>query len=452
MVSVFDLTQEAFLDLIHQKDTEQLSYLAQEMQAVDFAEFLEDVGIVESVYVFKVIPNDRMSIIFSYLSLDKQKILMQTFSGGQIENLLAHAQFDDIVDFLNEMPNNIVLRVLKHATYEQRHELNILLSYHPDTAGALLTTEYIELLEDDTVKSALAKVRVQGQSAASINTCFVVNNTNRLLGTVRLKEIMVSNEDKLIADLMETDVVSVNTKDDQEEVVQAFVRYDLATIPVVNDQYNLVGIITADDALDVIKEEATEDILRMASVVPVEGSYLNTSVFNMFKSRIPWLLVLMISASFTGHIISKNETLLLILPTLYSFIPMLMDTAGNAGSQASAMVIRGIVVDDLNIKDYFKVLFKEMQSSLLTGFVLFAVNTLRIAIFMPSVAWQMALVVSFTVYATIILANLVGGSLPLLALVFKVDPASMSGPVVTTVVDALALIVYFAVAAMYLGI
>ncbi|NLA78658.1 MAG: magnesium transporter [Erysipelothrix sp.] len=452
MVSVFDLTQEAFLDLIHQKDTEQLSYLAQEMQAVDFAEFLEDVGIVESVYVFKVIPNDRMSIIFSYLSLDKQKILMQTFSGGQIENLLAHAQFDDIVDFLNEMPNDIVLRVLKHATYEQRHELNILLSYHPDTAGALLTTEYIELLEDDTVKSALAKVRVQGQSAASINTCFVVNNTNRLLGTVRLKEIMVSNEEVLIADLMETDVVSVNTKDDQEEVVQAFVRYDLATIPVVNDQYNLVGIITADDALDVIKEEATEDILRMASVVPVEGSYLNTSVFNMFKSRIPWLLVLMISASFTGHIISKNETLLLILPTLYSFIPMLMDTAGNAGSQASAMVIRGIVVDDLNIKDYFKVLFKEMQSSLLTGFVLFAVNTLRIAIFMPSVAWQMALVVSFTVYATIILANLVGGSLPLLALVFKVDPASMSGPVVTTVVDALALIVYFAVAAMYLGI
>ena len=452
MVSVFDLTQEAFLDLIHQKDTEQLSYLAQEMQAVDFAEFLEDVGIVESVYVFKVIPNDRMSIIFSYLSLDKQKILMQTFSGGQIENLLAHAQFDDIVDFLNEMPNDIVLRVLKHATYEQRHELNILLSYHPDTAGALLTTEYIELLEDDTVKSALAKVRVQGQSAASINTCFVVNNTNRLLGTVRLKEIMVSNEEVLIADLMETDVVSVNTKDDQEEVVQAFVRYDLATIPVVNDQYNLVGIITADDALDVIKEEATEDILRMASVVPVEGSYLNTSVFNMFKSRIPWLLVLMISASFTGHIISKNETLLLILPTLYSFIPMLMDTAGNAGSQASAMVIRGIVVDDLNIKDYFKVLFKEMQSSLLTGFVLFAVNTLRIVIFMPSVAWQMALVVSFTVYATIILANLVGGSLPLLALVFKVDPASMSGPVVTTVVDALALIVYFAVAAMYLGI
>lgn len=452
MVSVFDLTQEAFLDLIHQKDTEQLSYLAQEMQAVDFAEFLEDVGIVESVYVFKVIPNDRMSIIFSYLSLAKQKILMQTFSGGQIENLLAHAQFDDIVDFLNEMPNNIVLRVLKHATYEQRHELNILLSYHPDTAGALLTTEYIELLEDDTVKSALAKVRVQGQSAASINTCFVVNNTNRLLGTVRLKEIMVSNEEVLIADLMETDVVSVNTKDDQEEVVQAFVRYDLATIPVVNDQYNLVGIITADDALDVIKEEATEDILRMASVVPVEGSYLNTSVFNMFKSRIPWLLVLMISASFTGHIISKNETLLLILPTLYSFIPMLMDTAGNAGSQASAMVIRGIVVDDLNIKDYFKVLFKEMQSSLLTGFVLFAVNTLRIVIFMPSVAWQMALVVSFTVYATIILANLVGGSLPLLALVFKVDPASMSGPVVTTVVDALALIVYFAVAAMYLGI
>ncbi len=451
MISIFDLTQAEFLELIHQKDIEQLAYLAQEMQVVDFADFLEDVGIVETMYVFQVIPQDRMALMFSYLSIEKQKLMIQAFSGEQIQMLLAHSQFDDVVDFLNEMPSDIVLRVLKHATSEQRHELDILLSYHPDTAGALLTTEYLEILEDDTVASALAKVRDQGQSAASINTCFVVNHNNRLLGTVPLKEVMISEKDVLIADLMETDIISVNTKDDQETVVQVFVRYDLATIPVVNDQYHLVGIITADDALDVIREEATEDILRMASVVPVEGSYLNTSVFEMFKSRIPWLLILMVSASFTGHIISKNETLLLLLPSLYSFIPMLMDTAGNAGSQASAMVIRGIVVDDLNIKDYYKVLLKEMQSSLLTGFILFAINTLRIIIFMPSVSPGVAIVVSLTVYLTVILANLVGGSLPLIALIFKVDPASMSGPVVTTVVDGIALIVYFWIASGFIG-
>ena len=450
MVSIFDITLEQFRQLIQTKDVKQLRYLADEMQPVDFAELLEQVEINESVFIFKTIPKDRTSVIFSYLSLDKQENLIEALSGPQIKDILEHAQFDDVVDFLEEMPDDIVKKVLKNASLQQRNEINILLSYKPDSAGSLLTTEYVELLEDDSVEQAMDKVRVQGKTAASINTCFVINTSNRLLGTVTLQEIMVSNEDVLISQLMETDVISVNTKDDKEDVVKAFIKYDLSTIPVVNDQYNLVGIITIDDALDVLEDEATEDILRMASIVPTEGSYLETQVFEILKSRIKWLLVLMISATFTGYIIANNDHVLLLLPSLYSFSPMLMDTAGNAGSQASAMVIRGIVVDNLSTKDYFKVMFKEMRTALITGAILFVVNSLRIIIFMPNVAVGVAILVSLTIYLTIIMANLMGGSLPLLALVFKIDPASMSGPVVTTLVDALALIVYFSIAMTYI--
>src|SRR5690554_186176 len=450
MVSIFDITLEEFRELIQNKDIKQLRYLADEMHPVDFAELLEQVQLSEALFIFKTIPKDRTSAIFSYLSLDKQEDLIESFSGPQIKDILEHAQFDDVVDFLEEMPDEIVRKVLKNASVEQRNEINILLSYQPDTAGTLLTTEYVELLEEDSVEDAISKVREQGKTAASINTCFVVNNNNRLLGIVLLKDIMVSNEESTISELMETDIISVNTKDDKEDVVKVFIKYDLSTIPVVNDQYNLVGIITIDDALDVLEDEATEDIQRMASILPMEGSYLNTSVFEMFKSRMPWLLILMISATFTGFIISNNDAVLLILPSLYSFIPMLMDTAGNAGSQASAMVIRGIVVDNLNMKDYFKVLFKEMRTALITGAILFIINSLRIIIFMPNVAAGVAILVSLTIYLTIIMANLIGGSLPLLALVFKIDPASMSGPIVTTLVDALALVVYFSVALTYI--
>lgn len=450
MVSIFDITLEEFKQLIQNKDIKQLRYLADEMHPVDFAELLEQVQLSEALFIFKTIPKDRTSAIFSYLSLDKQEDLIEAFSGPQIKDILEHAQFDDVVDFLEEMPDEIVRKVLKNASTEQRDEINVLLSYQPDTAGTLLTTEYVELLEEDTIEEAINKVREQGKTAASINTCFVVNTNNRLLGIVLLKDIMVSNEETRISELMETDITSVNTKDDKEYVVKTFIKYDLSTIPVVNDQYNLVGIITIDDALDVLEDEATEDIQRMASILPMEGSYLNTSVVDMFKSRIPWLLVLMISATFTGYIISSNDAVLLLLPSLYSFIPMLMDTAGNAGSQASAMVIRGIVVDDLNIKDYFRVLFKEMRTAIITGAILFVVNSLRIIIFMPSISLSIAILVSLTIYFTIIMANIVGGSLPLIALVFKIDPASMSGPVVTTLVDALALIVYFSIAMTYI--
>ncbi len=452
MDSLFEMTLDQFKELIKKKDIKQLRYLAEEMHPVDFADLLEQVELPESLFIFKTIPKDTTSVIFSYLSINKQEELIESFSGPQIKDILEHAQLDDVVDFLEEMPDEIVRKVLKNASDQQRKEINILLSYHEDSAGSLLTTQYVELFEDDTVETALDKVRAQGRYAASINTCFVINQSNRLLGAISLKDIMIDSEDSTIGELMYTDIVSVNTKDDREDVVKVFIKYDLSVVPVVNDQFCLVGIITIDDVLDVLEEEATEDIQLMAAIFPTEGSYLNTTVLQMFKSRIPWLLVLMISATFTGYIISANDTILLILPSLYSFIPMLMDTAGNAGSQASAMVIRGIVVDNLNVKDYYRILFKEMRTALITGAILFVVNTLRVVLFMPSVPIAVAILVSLSVYITIILANLIGGSLPLLALIFKIDPASMSGPVVTTLVDAMALIVYFSIAIQYVSL
>jgi magnesium transporter len=263
--------------------------------------------------------------------------------------------------------------------------------------------------------------------------------------------MMTHNEDELVSDIMETDIISVNTKDDREEVVKIFSKYDLSVVPVVNDQFCLVGIITVDDVIDVIEEEATEDIQRMAAITPIDGSYLQTSVLEMFKSRIPWLLVLMISATMTGLVMEAYAHITIALTSLVIFIPMLMDTAGNAGSQASAMVIRGIAIDHLDIKDFFIVLFREMKASIVTGVILFVVNVIRILVFSPSISFGVAILVSLAIFITIVLANLIGGSLPLVALLIKVDPAAMAGPVITTLVDVVALIIYFNMAAFYLA-
>lgn len=444
------ITTELLASLIDEKKVEDLRYIFDEINEVDLADAIAELSKAQALFIFKTISKEITAVVFSYLPIDKQEELVEAFSGPQIKTLLESAHLDDVVDFLEEMPDQIVRKVLQNATESQRSEINILLSYKENSAGTLLTTRYVELDENDSVATAMSKVRKQGKSAEAINTCYVINQQNRLIGTVTIKDIMVSNEDVSISELMETDIVWVNTKDDREDVVKVFSRYDLSIVPVVNDQFCLVGIITADDVIDVIEEEATEDIHLMAAIRPLEGSYLKTSGFDMFKSRIPWLLVLMISATFTGSIISYNDNLLILLPSLVNFIPMLMDTAGNAGSQASAMVIRGIVVDGLSVADFYKVLFKELRSSLLTGLVLFVVNTTRILIFMPEIGWPFAVMVSLSVYVTIILANLIGGSLPLLALVFKIDPAAMSGPVITTIVDAIALVVYFGIATNFL--
>lgn len=449
-MDLLNLTLAEFRLLIEQKKVRELRIVFEEWHPADIAELLESITLEEILFLFKTIKKEQTSQVFSYCSIDTQERLIEAFSGPQIKTLLEHVEFDDVVDFLEELPDVLVRKVLQNASESQRQEINILLSYKPNSAGTLITTKYVELNEDDTLLEAMEKVREQGKAATSIQTCFVVNQFDRLIGTAMLKDIVTSNEDLLVSDIMEADVISVNTRDDREEVVKVFSKYDLAVVPVVNDQFCLVGIITVDDVIDVIEEEATEDIQRMAAITPLEGSYLQTSIFEMFKSRIPWLLVLMISATFTGFVMESYAHITVALTSLVIFIPMLMDTAGNAGAQAAAMVIRGIAIDHLDIKDFFVVLFKEMKTSVTTGIILFVVNVVRIMVFSPDIPFGIAILVSIAVFVTIVLANVIGGLLPLLALIIKVDPASMSGPIVTTMLDAIALVIYFNMAAFYL--
>lgn len=449
-MDLLNLTLAEFKSLIEQKKVKDLRYVFEEWHPADIADLLIHLTLEEILFLFKTINKEQTSQVFSYCDIDTQERLIEAFSGPQIKTLLEHVEFDDVVDFLEDLPDVLVRKVLQNASESQRQEINILLSYHPNSAGALLTTRYVELNEEDTLKVAIQKVRLQGKGSASIQTCFVVNQNDRLIGTILLKDILTSSEDSFVADYMDSDIISVNTKVDREEVVKVFSKYDLSVVPVVNDQFCLVGIITVDDVLDVIEEEATEDIQRMAGITPFDGSYLQTSVWDMFKSRIPWLLILMIPATLTGYVMEFYSHITIALTSLIIFIPMLMDTAGNAGSQASAMVIRGITIDRLNIKDFYIVLVKEMKASIITGIILFTVNVLRIVMFSPDVPIGVAILVSLAVFFTIVLANLIGGSLPLVALLIKVDPAAMSGPVITTFVDVIVLITYFNMAAFYL--
>ena len=445
------LTLAMLQEIISKKQVKKLREIFEEINIVDLADMAEQCTLSEVLFIFKTVKKDITADLFSYLSVDKQEELIKTFTGPEIKSILDNLYLDDVVDFLEEMPESIVKKVLHNATIEQRAEINQLLSYAPNSAGSIMTTDYVELFEHHTVEEAMEQIRNQGKTAETINTCFVINQSNTLLGTVSLREILFAADDTEIKDIMDTDIVAVLTNDDQEEVGFVFQKYDISVVAVVNSQFKLMGIITVDDVIDVLEEEATEDIHLMAGIRPVEGSYLESNVWEIFKSRIPWLLILMIPVTLTGRFMEGISAILFIVPSLVNFIPMLMDTAGNAGSQASAMVIRGIVVDDLSIKDFLAVLFKELRASLITGLILFAINTLRIVIFMPNVGIAVALLVSFTVLLTITLANLIGGLLPLFALILKIDPASMSGPVITTLVDAVSLLVYFSIAITVLG-
>ena len=445
-----EITLEFLQELVASKQVKKLREIFEEVNIVDLAEMVEKFTFAEVLFVFKTVKKEITAELFAYLSFDRQEDLIKAFSGPEIKSILDNLYLDDVVDFLEEMPENIVRKVLQNASVQQRAEINMLLSFAVNSAGSIMTTDYVELDEHDSVSQALVKIRKQGKTAETINTCFVINASNMLLGSVKLKDILFAKEGTEIGDIMDTDIASVTTLDDQENVVRVFQKYDISVLPVVNAQYRLMGIITVDDVIDVLEEEATEDIHLMAAIRPLEGSYLETGIVDMFKARIPWLLVLMVSATVTDYVITANNHVLVLLPSLAFFIPMLMDTAGNAGSQASAMVIRGISVDSLSYKDFFKVLIKEIRVAMVVGLILFLVNTMRIGIFMPSVGWTMGMLVSLSVYITILLSKIIGGSLPLLALVFKIDPAAMSGPVITTTVDAISLTVYFAIATTFL--
>lgn len=445
-----ELTIELLQELIQKKQVKKLHELFDENNIVDVAELVGELSLEDAVFIFKTTKKEVTAEVFAYLPMEKQQTLIALLTETEIKEILDHIYTDDIVDLLEELPANMVKDILSHASKQQRETINKLLSYPEYSAGSIMSTNFVELTEEDSVDSAMKKILKTGKQAETVNYCFVLDKDNVLAGMISLRDILFAPEEESISELMMRDVITVNTTDDQEEVVRVIQKYDITLVPVLDTSQRFVGVITADDVMDIMEQEATEDIQKMGAITPIEGSYLLTSDRKMAMSRLPWLLVLMVSYALSSMIITNNEYLLIAIPSLMSFVPMLMDTAGNAGSQALAMVVRGIVVDDLTIKDFFEVLWKELRVASLCGIILFVANVLRIVIFVPNAGIEMAFIVSLTVFLVVVMAKLVGGLLPLVAVLVKQDPAAMASPLITTVCDALSLTIFFGLAAQFL--
>jgi len=412
-----------------------------EMNVVDIAQIFEEIPEEKKLIIFRILPKDIAAEVFSYMSQKEQQFIIESITDKEVQSLVEDLYLDDTVDFVEELPANVVKKVLRNTDEETRKRINFFLNYPENSAGSIMTIEYVDLKKNMTVKEAISRIKKIGIDRETIDTCYVTSKGRKLEGVVLLRQIILSDENEIIENIMDKDVKYVNTHDDQETVALLFKKYDLLAMPVTDNEDRLVGIITIDDILDIIEEETTEDFYKMAAMEPSEEDYLDTSVFSLAKHRIVWLLVLMISATFTGSIIRKYEDILQAVVILTAFIPMLMDTGGNAGSQSSTLVIRGLALGDIKLKDWPKVLFKEFRVSLIVGFTLAVVNFLRIY-FLEKVDFYVALTVCSTLFFTVVIAKAVGGLLPIIAKKLKVDPAIMASPLITTIVDALVLILY----------
>lgn len=455
---------EVLQDLIEGKKVQELRNLVKEEEPIDVATALEEMEDRDILFFFKTVQNEFTAEIFSYLSHDAQEKLAETLSSSEVLNLVDELSTDDLVDFIEELPSNLVKKVLQatdKADKEKRQNVNAFLKFNKDSAGSIMTTEFVEIKETSTAGQALERIRAVGPNAETIHTTFVIDSSRQLIGTLRLDDLIFANPEDPVKEIMDDDFIFVDTAADQEEVALLFKKYDLAVMPVVNSSGRLVGIITFDDVMDVIEEETTEDMQKMAGTTPIDTPYLKTSVFKIAKSRVLWLLVLMISATLTGLIINQFEAVLTVVPVLSVFIPMLMDTSGNAGNQTTTTITRALGVGEIRLRDYSRVLLKEFLVSLLTGFVVAAFNFIWILIELQTgfiantsgnASWLIALQVSLTLYIIIILAKCLGSSLPMFAKLIHVDPALMAGPLITTLLDTASLIIYFLFAKLLLKI
>lgn len=420
-----------------------------EMNTIDSAEYLSTVAPENLPKVLRLFKKDKAAEIFAELESDVQEMIIAGFSDRELSAILNELYIDDVMDMLDELPANIVDRILKNADKQKRTEINRFLKYEEYSAGSVMTSEFVRIRSNMTVSEAIDYIRKTGAKKETVYVIYVTDTTRVLKGTVGLRDLLFADGEEFISDIMNETVISALTTDDQESVAMKISKYDLLALPIVDSEGRLVGIVTVDDALDVIEEEATEDIEKMAAIVPSEKPYLKTGVFEIFKNRIPWLLLLMISATVTSAIISHYEAALASMVILTSFIPMLMGTSGNAGSQASVTIIRGMSLDEIKMGNIFKVLFKELRVSLLCGIAL-AIATFIKVILIDTDNVMVALVVALTLLAAIIVAKLVGCSLPILAKRLKFDPAVMASPFITTIIDAVTLILYFAIASALL--
>lgn len=448
------------LEMIEEKKYTRLRKQLTEMNPADIAGIFEELSPKDLPIIFRILPKELAAETFVEMDSDMQQQLLAGFSDKEIRDVMDELFMDDTVDIIDEMPATVAKRILKQTDATTRKLINKLLAYPDDSAGSIMTTEYIDLKKDMTVDEAFDRIRFLGVDTESIYTCYVTDKSRRLLGVVTVKELLLNPKDMVIGEIMRENIIFANTFDDKEEVAGQFRKYDLVMLPVVDKEERLVGIVTVDDAIDVIEEEATEDIEKMAAIVPTEKSYFKAGVFDTFKSRIPWLMLLMISATFTGAIISSFESKLTVFPALIAFIPMLMDTAGNCGSQSSVTVIRGISLGDIKFKDIFRVLWKEIRVAVCCSVALAAVNFLKLWIidymifgnFDSGKQFAEIAVVCLTMMLTVIAAKIVGCVLPVLAKKIGFDPAVMASPFITTIVDAIALVIYFNFAVLMLGI
>lgn len=425
------------------------------MKPYDIAAIFEELQDEKTPILFRIMPKELAAETFVEMDDETQEFLIHGLSDSELKEVVDELFVDDAVDLIEEMPANVVKRILRQADKDMRKQINELLKYPEDSAGSIMTTEFIVLRPDMTAEMAIKRIRRTGVDKETIYTCYVTDNNNKLIGISTVKDLLLADDDDFVKDLMEENVISVNTLDDQEQVAQMFSNYNFLALPVVDNENRLVGIVTIDDAIDVIQEEATEDIEKMAAVLPSDKPYMRTSVWGIYRKRIPWLLVLMLSATFTSAIISSFEGALASVIVLSSFIPMITGSGGNAGSQASVSVIRALSLGEIEFKSMFKVLWKELRVSILCGATLAAANFIKLMIFdlngNPN-AFVIALVVSLTLLGTIMMSKLVGSSLPLLASKIGFDPAVMANPLISTVCDSLSLLIYFGIATSILNI
>ena len=442
---------EEIVELLEQNKLAELKEILINENPIDIADVFEDFPKEKYLIIFKLLPKDFSSEVFSYLSPEKQQEVIENITDDEIKFIVDDMYLDDTVDFIEEMPANIVDKILKNTSSDKRKLINQMLKYPENSAGSVMTVEYISFKDNYTVKQAIDYYRKVAIDKEETDICFVTDTKKKLVGIISLKTLILSKDDSYIQDEMDTNFVSVLTLDDQEEIAALFRKYDLTTMPVVDHEDRLVGVITVDDIVDVIDQENTEDIQKMAAMNPSDEEYLKESVISLAKHRILWLLVLMISATFTGLVIKKYEDILQSAVYLATFIPMLMDTGGNAGSQSATLVIRGIALEEIEFSDIFRVIWKELRVSILVGFILSAVNFIRIYYFTRS-GLETSLVVAISMFLTVIMAKVVGGVLPLVAKSLKIDPAIMASPLITTIVDTAALIIFFKLSVIFLHI
>ena len=452
--------QEELFGLIESKKFQDLKRILSEINPADIALFLEELSEKDLPVVFRILPKELAAEVFVEMQTDSQEFLITKFNDKELKSMLDELFMDDAVDIIEEMPASVAKRILAQADSATRKVINQLLAYPDDSAGSIMTTEYIDLKKTMSVADAFERIRKRGVDSEMIYTCYVTDARRHLIGIVSVKDLLLNDTGATIADIMEENVIYANTHDNKEDVAALFEKYDFMAIPVVDNEDRLIGIVTVDDAIDVIQEAATEDIEKMAAISPTDKPYLKTGVFSTFKSRIFWLLILMISATFTGAIISSFESQLAVVPALIAFIPMLMNTAGNGGSQSSVTVIRALSLGDIEFSDIFRVIWKELRVAFICSIALSVVNFAKMYLidhlllnkFDDGRQIKVIIVVSITLFVAVIVAKAVGSVLPIIAKKLGADPAVMASPFITTIVDAVSLIVYFNVALLILGI